>query len=92
MGQSWSKAALLSGIVDVARFDREELIAALRIDQAGKGFHEFLLDSRRARIVRYDVDFTTRTCTYYGCEDEHSIESYPAASVETPFLRSWAAG
>ena len=87
MGQSWSKAALLSGIVDVARFDREELIAALRIDQAGKGFHEFLPE-----IVRYDVDFTTRTCTYYGCEDEHSIESYPAASVETPFLRSWAAG
>jgi uncharacterized protein YbcV (DUF1398 family) len=88
MGQSWSKARRYDpGLADVAQFDREELIAALRTDQAGKGFHEFLLE-----IVRYAVDCTTRTCTYYGCEDEHSIESYPAASVAMPFLRSWAAG
>jgi uncharacterized protein YbcV (DUF1398 family) len=74
---------LLSGTVDVPRFDREALIAALRTDQAGKStFPEFLLACWHAGIVRYDVDFAARTCTYYGCEDERYIESYPAARVE----------
>jgi uncharacterized protein YbcV (DUF1398 family) len=74
---------LLSGTVDVPRFDREALIAALRTDQAGKGtFPEFLLACWHAGIVRYDVDFAARTCTYYGCEDERYMESYLAARVE----------
>jgi uncharacterized protein YbcV (DUF1398 family) len=74
---------LLSGTVDVPRFDREALIAALRTDQAGKStFPEFLLACWRAGVVRYEVDFTARTCTYYGCEDEPYIESYLATKVE----------
>jgi uncharacterized protein YbcV (DUF1398 family) len=73
---------LLSGTVDVPPFDREALIAALRTDQSGKStFAEFLLACWRAGLVRYDVDFTARTCTYYGCEDENYIESYPPAKV-----------
>ena len=74
---------LLSGTADVPRFDREALIAALRTDQAGKStFPEFLLATWRAGVVRYDVDFMARTCTYFGCEDEHYVESYPAVLVE----------
>jgi uncharacterized protein YbcV (DUF1398 family) len=74
---------LLSGTADVPRFDREALIAALRRDQAGNStFPEFLLASWHAGVVRYDVDFAARTCTYYGCEDEHYIENYPAVTVE----------
>jgi uncharacterized protein YbcV (DUF1398 family) len=74
---------LLSGTADVPRFDREALIAALRTDQAGNStFPEFLLASWRAGVVRYDIDFTARTCTYYGCEGEHYIESYPAVRIE----------
>ena len=74
---------LLSGTADVPPFNREALIAALRTDQAGKStFPEFLQACWRAGVVRYVVDFTARTCTYYGCEDENYIESYPAASVE----------
>jgi uncharacterized protein YbcV (DUF1398 family) len=74
---------LLSGTADVPPFDREALIAALRTDQAGKStFPEFLLACWRAGVVRYDVDFFARTCTYYGCEDENYIESYPPAKVE----------
>jgi uncharacterized protein YbcV (DUF1398 family) len=74
---------LLSGTVDVPRFDREALIAALRTDQAGKStFPEFLLACWRAGVVRYEIDFTARTCTYYGCADEHYVEDYPATRVE----------
>ena len=55
---------LVSGKVDVPRFDREALIAALRTDQAGLStFPEFLLASWLAGVVRYDVDFGARTCS-----------------------------
>jgi uncharacterized protein YbcV (DUF1398 family) len=73
---------LLSGTADVPRFDQEALVAALRTDQAGKStFPEFLLATWRAGVVRYDVDFVARTCTYYGCEGEKYIEDYPAVSI-----------
>jgi uncharacterized protein YbcV (DUF1398 family) len=74
---------LISGTVDVPRFDRDALIAALRNDQAGNStFPEFLAASWRAGVVRYDVDFTARTVTYYGCNDEEYTEEYPAVDVK----------
>jgi uncharacterized protein YbcV (DUF1398 family) len=74
---------LVSGAVDVPRFDREALIRALRIDQAGEStFPEFLAAAWRAGIVRYDVEFTPRTITYYGCEGETYTEQYPAVDVQ----------
>ena len=74
---------LVSGTVDVPPFDREALIAALRTDQTGRStFPEFLAASWRAGVVRYDVDFTTRTVAYYGCKkDEEYIETYPSVEV-----------
>ena len=72
----------LSG-TDVARFDREALIAALRTDQAGNStFPEVLAVSWRAGVVRYDVDFIARTISCYGCNGEPYIEKYPAVEVE----------
>ncbi|MGA2746816.1 MAG: DUF1398 family protein [Candidatus Sulfotelmatobacter sp.] len=74
---------LISGTVDVPRFDRDALIAALRNDQAGNStFPEFLAASWRAGVVRYDVDFTARTVTYYGCNGEEYMEEYPAIDVK----------
>src|SRR5580692_4169995 len=74
---------LASGTVDVPPFDREALITALRIDQAGKStFPEFLAASWRAGVVRYDVDFAARTVAYYGCNGEEYVEAYPAVKVE----------
>ena len=74
---------LLTGAADVPQFNQEALVAALRTDQAGNStFPEFLLACWHAGVVRYDVDFTARTCTYYGCEDESYIEEYPAASID----------
>jgi uncharacterized protein YbcV (DUF1398 family) len=74
---------LICGMADVPPFDQEALVAALRTDQAGKStFPEFLLNAWRAGIVRYDVDFTARICTYYGCEGEKYVEDYPAISID----------
>jgi uncharacterized protein YbcV (DUF1398 family) len=73
---------LMSGTVDAPSFDREALIAALRTDQAGNStFLEFLAASWRAGVVRYDVDFSARTVSYYGCNGEEYVEKYPVVEV-----------
>lgn len=75
---------LVSNVADVPQFDREALIAALQTDQAGKSsFPEFLAATWRAGVVRYDVDFAARTCTYYGCNGEEYLENYTAVEVES---------
>ena len=74
---------LVTGTVDVPKFDREALIAALRTDQAGKStFPEFLAASWRAGVVRYDVDFMARKVSYYGSEGEEYIEEYPSVQLD----------
>ncbi|HEV2704078.1 MAG TPA: DUF1398 family protein [Steroidobacteraceae bacterium] len=69
---------LLSGAVDVAPFNEQALIKALRTDQAGEGtFTEFLTAAWRAGVIRYDVDLLGRTVTYEGCLGETYREDYP---------------
>jgi len=76
-------APLVSGAADVPAFDREALIKALRIDQAGDStFPEFLAATWRAGVVRYDVDFAARTVAYAGCNGEEYVEAYPAAEID----------
>jgi len=76
-------APLVSGTVDVPDFDREALIKALRVDQAGEGtFPEFLAASWRAGVVSYDVDFAARTVAYLGCNGEEYVEAYPAVEID----------
>lgn len=73
---------LIAGTTDVPAFDREALIRALRIDQAGEStFPEFLDASWRAGVVRYDVDLAAREVAYYGCNGEEYIEDYSAVEV-----------
>jgi uncharacterized protein YbcV (DUF1398 family) len=73
---------LVVGMIDVPRFDRDALIAALRADQAGEStFPEFLMAAWKAGVVSYDVDFVARNVTYYGVGGESYVESYPAATV-----------
>ena len=74
---------LVSGTTDVPAFNREALVRALRIDQAGEStFPEFLAASWRAGVVRYDVDFAARTVAYYGCNGEEYVEADPAVEIE----------
>ena len=73
---------MISGTADIPQFNRDALITALRIDQAGQStFPEFLEASWRAGVVRYDVDFAARTVAYYGCNGEEYIEEYPAVDI-----------
>jgi uncharacterized protein YbcV (DUF1398 family) len=73
---------LFTDFVDVPPFNREALIAALRTDQEGKStFHEFLMASWRAGVIKYEVDLVGRTCTYFGVGDEQYIESYSAVAI-----------
>lgn len=74
---------LVLGTMDVPKFDQKALIAAIREDQAGKTtFPEFLKATWQAGIIRYDVDFNARTVTYYGCNDEKYVESYPSINID----------
>ena len=73
---------LLTGMADIPPFDREALIAALRADQTGKSsFPAFLLATWQAGVVRYEVDFAARTCTYYGINNEEYFEAYATVEV-----------
>ena len=71
---------LLTGTVEVPAFDREALVRALRVDQAGESsFPEFLHAAWLAGVVGYDVDFRQRTVTYHGGLGEAYVEAYPTA-------------
>jgi uncharacterized protein YbcV (DUF1398 family) len=73
---------LTTGMTDIPAFDRDALIVALRTDQAGNStFPEFLASTWNAGIVRYDVDFTERTVSYFGCNGEVYVEAYPNVEV-----------
>ncbi|HVU44511.1 MAG TPA: hypothetical protein VHD85_00200 [Terracidiphilus sp.] len=73
---------LLSGTVDVPVFDREALIRALRIDQAGEStFPEFLAASWRAGVVSYEVNFSARTVAYQGACGQEYVEAYPSVEL-----------
>jgi len=73
---------LRSGLEAVPAFDREALVSALRTDQAGlSSFPEFLESAWRAGVVRYVVDFTARTVSYFGAAGEAYVEEYPAVEL-----------
>jgi len=76
-------APLVTGAHEIAKFNKDALIHALRTDQAGKGtFPEFLQRSWEAGVVSYDVDFDKRTVTYFGALGESYIEDYPAVDIK----------
>lgn len=73
---------LVNTTADVPLFNREALIKALRIDQAGQSsFPEFLKASWEAGVVSYIVDFEKRVVTYYGVLGESYAENYPAVEI-----------
>ncbi len=76
-------APLVSGVHDIARFDPDALIRALRTDQAGQStFPEFLQSAWKAGCIGYDVDFTARQVVYFGAQGEKYVEDYPAVEVK----------
>jgi uncharacterized protein YbcV (DUF1398 family) len=52
------------------------------VDQAGEStFAEFLEASSKAGVVRYELDFSVRTVSYYGARGEEYVEAYPLVEV-----------
>lgn len=73
---------LVSGSVEVPRFDQQALLLALRTDQAGESsFPVFLQAAWHAGVVSYDVDLVERCVTYFGCDGESYVEHYPAVAL-----------
>ncbi|MEW2434030.1 DUF1398 family protein [Streptomyces caniferus] len=73
---------LCDGMTDVAPFDPEAVVAALRADQAGKStYHEFTQALWAAGVVDYTVDLTERNCTYRGATGEAYVENYPHVDI-----------
>ena len=73
---------LVSGQVDIPKFDSDALIRALRTDPMGSStFPEFLQASWHAGVVSYDVDFERRRVTYFGAFGESYAEDYPAVTL-----------
>jgi uncharacterized protein YbcV (DUF1398 family) len=73
---------LVSTTTDIPPFDRDALIKALRIDQAGmSSFPEFLKAAWEAGVISYVVDFEKRLVTYYGAFNESYHEYYPAVEL-----------
>ncbi len=76
-------APLVTGSVDVPKFNQEALVRALRTDQAGEStFPEFLLATWNAGVIRYEVDFMNRTVSYSGSAGEVYAEEYPLVVVQ----------
>ena len=73
---------LVTDCADVPKFDKDALVKALRLDQAGESsFPEFLKSSWEAGVIGYDINFEKRTCTYFGVNEESYVESYPAIEL-----------
>jgi len=74
--------SLINTTADIPLFDREALINALKIDQAGQSsFPEFLKACWEAGVVSYIVDFRKRVVIYYGVSGEPYSENYPAVEL-----------
>ncbi|MBM9545807.1 DUF1398 family protein [Leptospira sp. 201903074] len=73
---------LVTGVFEIANFDRDALITALRTDQEGRStFPEFLKAAWEAGVIGYDVDFAFRKVVYYGVNGDSYLEEYPAVAV-----------
>jgi uncharacterized protein YbcV (DUF1398 family) len=73
---------LFEEVQDIPPFNREALIKALKIDQAGQStFPEFLKASWEAGVVSYEVYFDKRQLIYFGILGESYAENYPVVKV-----------
>jgi uncharacterized protein YbcV (DUF1398 family) len=74
---------LLTGSHEIAMFNRDAVIAAVRADQEGRStFPEFLQSIWRAGVVGFEVDFNGRKVTYSGVMGETYLEEYPLVHIQ----------
>ena len=75
---------LVTGTLEIPKFNRDALITAIRADQAGlTTFAEFLQSTWMAGVTGYDADFMARKVIYYGVNGENYLEEYPAVQIKS---------
>ena len=75
--------ALISGMVEVPRFNQDAFLKVLRTSQAGEStFPEFLKGTWDSGVVRYEADLLNRRVVYYGAHGESYSENFPAVEVK----------
>lgn len=73
---------LIKDITIYPTYSEEKLINALRKDQEGQTtFPEFLMNTWKSGIVKYEVNFIERYVIYYGADGEEYKETYPAVEI-----------
>lgn len=73
---------VVQGMADVASWNEDALVAAIRTDQSGSSsYPQFARSCWEAGVVHYDVDLQRRTCTYSGVAGEQYVESYPQVEL-----------
>lgn len=74
---------LAAGASEIAPFDEQALVAALRADQEGRAtFPDFVAAAWRAGVLSWTVDLRARTCTYRSARGDRTyVESYPAVEI-----------
>lgn len=72
-----------TGMISVSEFSADDLITAIRQNQAGETeFDAFLSAIFEAGCISYEIDFEARSCTYFGATGENYIEQYPAVQAD----------
>lgn len=73
---------LIEDMTTYPPYSKVKLISALRADQSGKTtFPEFLMNTWKAGVVKYEVHFIERYVIYYGADNEEYKETYPAVEI-----------
>ena len=74
--------SLINGVSQTPLFSERELITTLRADQAGlTTFPEFLMNTWKSGVVKYEVNFIERYVIYYGSNEEEYREIYPVIEI-----------
>ena len=74
--------SLIEDIATYPPYSKEKLISALRADQSGETtFPEFLMNTWKSGIVKYEVNFIERYVIYYGAAGEEYKETYPSVEI-----------
>ncbi|MDB1717979.1 DUF1398 family protein [Enterococcus entomosocium] len=74
--------SLIEQVSSCPSFSKEKLIKALRADQVGQTtFEEFLMETWKSGIVKYEVNFIEREVIYFGANGEEYKEAYPEVTI-----------
>lgn len=74
--------SLIEDVTVYPPYSKSALLNTLRTDQAGQtSFPNFLMNTWRSGVVKYEVNFIDRYVIYYGANGEKYKETYPIVEI-----------